>query len=372
MRRKGVGLEGSRRRARLASGCKCVYERIMVCGNWCAHVQIAHWRSKRPPLLGFNLVTIVLGLNMSKEKSRSNLSSFKESQHEMKASDSVVNLTKPSLYAIYNDSATSLNQQNEEVEEYIEGNELHIKAKDESLLDRNSIKHMRPPRKMTPFEVLCWVTARLAIVSFAAFVYNEVTKHVHASHLNDIGTQINAYLVSFMDNWQPIYFITRQAHPADRFFSLALEGLILSSILPILDSLMPSTLSKRLLSSSPDPYVRSNLMNDIIRSLIAFLGVSYAIRHIEWESSLQMAIMWSVINPGLWLLLDGTFSGLVASCGTALGGSVIVYLQNGAKFSSSRDIDLTIFLFISSFFFCGVIIFGKLGRLLFGKTKSLQ
>lgn len=310
---------------------------------------------------------------MSKGKSKTNLQAFEKSQREMEKTDSIVNLTKPSLYAIYNDSASSLNQDNEEVEEYIEGNQLHIKSKDASAsLISSKPKSARAHKKMSTVNVICWIAVRLATVSSAALIYNEVTKHIHASHLNDIGTQINAFLVSFMENWQPIRFLTQTPHPADRFLSLALEGLILSSILPVLDSLMPSLFSKRLLSSSPDPYVRSNLMNDIVRSLIAFLGVSYAIRHIEWESSLQMAMMWSVMNPCLWLLLDGTFSGFVASCGTAFGGSAIVYYQNGIKFSDNKDKDLTIFLFISSFFFCGVIIFGKLGRLLFGKTKTLQ
>lgn len=310
---------------------------------------------------------------MSKGKSKTNLKAFEKAQREMEKTDSIVNLTKPSLYGIYNDSATSLNQENEEVEEYLEGNELHIKSKDESAsLHKLPLKSTRSHKKMSTPQVIGWIAVRLAIVSSAALVYNEVTKNIHASHLDDIGTQINAYLVSFMDNWEPVRFVTQQSHPADRFLSLALEGLILSSILPVLDSVMPSAFSKRLLSSSPDPYIQSNLMNDIVRSLIAFLGVSYAIRHIEWESSLQLAMMWSLINPGLWLLLDGTFSGFIASCGTAFGGSAIVYYQNGVKFSDNKNTDLTIFLFISSFFFCGVIIFGKLGRLLFGKTKSLQ
>lgn len=310
---------------------------------------------------------------MSKGKSKSNLQAFEKTQREMQKTDSIVNLTKPPLYAIYNDSAASLNQDNEEVEEYLEGNKLHIKAEDESAsLHKILPKRTRAPKKMSTTDLIGWFITRLAIVSSAALIYNEVTKNIHATHLDDIGTQINGFLVSFMENWKPIRFVTKASHPADGFLSLALEGLILSSILPVLDSLMPSLFSKRLLSSSPDPYIRSNLMNDVVRSLIAFLGVSYAIRHIEWESSLQMAMMWSVINPCLWLLLDGTLSGFIASCGTAFGGSAFVYYQNGIKFLDNKDKDLTIFLFISSFFFCGVIIFGKLGRLLFGKTKSLQ
>lgn len=306
---------------------------------------------------------------MAKTKGKSSLQAFEEQERVMEKSDSVVNLTKPSLYGIYNDSSTSLNKENEEVEEYLEGNQLHIKAKDSSKRPRNQGTVKTSHQKVSSPQRIASILFRVATVSTAALVYNEVTKHIHASNLNDIGTQINAYLVTFMENWKPIRYLANVDHPADAFFSLALEGLILSSILPLLDNVMPGSFSKRLLSSSPDPYYRSNLMNDIVRSLIAFLGVSYAIRHIEWKSSLQMAMTWSLINPCLWLLLDGTISGFIASTGTAFGGSAIVYYQNGVKFSTDKDTDLIILLFIASFFFCGVIIFGKLGRLLFGKLK---
>lgn len=284
----------------------------------------------------------------------------------MEKTDSVLNLTQPSLYGIFNTSSTSLNKENEEVEEYIDGTELRINAKE---LHKGSVKQpvvTTPHTKSSPLQSAVLLFGRLVAVGAAAFVYNEVTKHIHAIHSDGHGARINAYLMQFIDGWKPFQRVSAGYESADKILALVLEGLLLSMILPVLDNMMPSAWTKRLLSSSPNPYHRSNLANDVVRSTIAFLGISYAIRHIEWKSSLQMAMAWSLINPALWLLMDGTVNGFVASAGAAFVGTGLVYLSNGSKFED-HDTMLSIFLFVASFFFCGVTIFGKLGRILFGK-----
>lgn len=287
----------------------------------------------------------------------------------MEKTDSVLNLLKPSLYGIYNTSSASLNKENEEVEEYIDGTELHINVKEKHRGSFGSVKdEPLPPAKTSPIQTFAWLLGRLVVVAAAAFAYNEVTRNIHATHSDGNGAKINAYLMRFINGWKPFQWFVGTYKTADHFLALVLEGLLLSFILPTLDILMPSAWTKRLLSSSPDPYHRSNLANDIVRSVIAFLGISYAIRHIEWKSSLQMAMMWSLINPALWLLLDGTVNGFVASTVVAGGGSAIVYIKNGVDYLDDQETTLTTFLFIASFFFCGVIIFGKLGRILFGKN----
>ncbi|OBA21572.1 hypothetical protein METBIDRAFT_32073 [Metschnikowia bicuspidata var. bicuspidata NRRL YB-4993] len=129
---------------------------------------------------------------------------------------------------------------------------------------------------------------------------------------------------------------------------------------------MPTWCTTRMLSSNPNPKRRANLTSDLVRSLIAFLGISYAIRNMQWKSSLQMALTWSLLNPGLWLILDGTLNGFMGSIAVAFGGSAVIYAQSGSQFTGDSESLFSIFLFIASFFFCGVIIFGKLGRFLFG------
>lgn len=286
----------------------------------------------------------------------------------MEKTDSVLNLTKPSLYGIFNTSSTNLNKENEEVEEYIDGSVLRINAKERH---KGSVKvriKSMPRAKSSPVKATVLLIVRLVVVGAAAFVYNEVTKHIHATHSEGNGARINAYLMRFINSWKPFQWILGGNKSTDQILSLVLEGLLLSVILPALDKVMPLAWQKRLLSSSPDPYHRSNLTNDIIRSVIAFLGISYAIRHIEWKSSLQMAMTWSLINPALWLLMDGTINGFVASAAVAFGGSGLVFVKNGADFDD-QETTFTTFLFIASFFFCGVTIFGKLGRILFGKNQ---
>lgn len=286
----------------------------------------------------------------------------------MEKTDLVLNLTKSLLYGIYNTSSSNLNLENEEVVEYYDGKKLHINAKE-------SHPAVKPPplrpalRKENPVAKASAAVFRVAVLASAAFVYNEVTKNIHLTHGDGKGAEINALLIQFHNKWKPFAEVMAGYNlgAVDTVVLLVLEGLLLSSVLPVLDKYMPAACSKRLLLLNPDPHHRANLMNDILRSLVAFLGILYAIRHIEWKSSLQMAMTWSLINPGLWLLLDGTVSGFLASVSVAFVCSARIYLGMGRSITGDSESMLTIMLFIASFFFCGVIIFGKLGRFLFGK-----
>ncbi|KAM9939506.1 hypothetical protein OXX80_000988 [Metschnikowia pulcherrima] len=291
----------------------------------------------------------------------------------MQKTDSVLNLTKPSLYGIYNSSSTNLNSENEEVEEYIDGAKLHIKSEESRPATSrrpSSIERKAPP---TSIPVLLFkFMYRVAVVVAAASAYNEVTRNIHTTHVDGNGADINAFLTHFMGSFKPTTMLPPENRSGsmdmiDRLLTLFFEGLALSSIVPALDKYMPSWGTKRVLTSNPDPKHRANLTNDIIRSSIAFLGISYAIRNIEWKSSLQMAMTWTLINPGLWLILDGTLNGFVGSISVAFVGSAVIYIQSGGQFVGDSENLFTIFLFIASFFFCGVIIFGKLGRFLFGQ-----
>lgn len=296
----------------------------------------------------------------------------------MEKTDSILNLTKPSLYGIYNTSKSDLTLENDQVEEYLDGLELHIKVKENGWA--NTKRSTRPsPLASSVVSALDKkpatmpsVIGRLVVVGAAAWAYNEVTNNIHSIHADGRGADINAYLVRFLQNLKPFEDLVAKhgfrlygIAYLDFVFALVLEGLALSIVVPFLDKLMPSVCTRRMLSSNPNPYKRGNLANDIVRSLIAFLGILYAIRNVEWKTSLQMAMTWSLINPGLWLLLDGTVSGFVASAVVAVAGCGLIYAQNYSMSSADMENLPTIFLFIASFFFCGVIIFGKLGRFLF-------
>lgn len=284
----------------------------------------------------------------------------------MEKTDSILNLTKPSLYGIYNSSSANLNLENEDVEEYIDGQKLRIKSEGAGPT-KTQVRTTTP----TPLVARGLATAvfQLAVVTLAALAYNNVLKNVHTTHVDRRGADINAYLNEFLSKLKPgsMVYSDKDLGLLDGVVALLVEGLLLSGIVPMLDRVMPQLCTVRIMSSNPGPGRRSDLLNDIVRSLIAFLGISYAIRNIPWKSSLQMASTWSLINPGLWLILDGTINGLVASLGVATVGSGIIYGHSGRYFSGPNESLFTIFLFIASFFFCGVIIFGKLGRYLFGQ-----
>lgn len=273
---------------------------------------------------------------------------------DMERTDLVLNLTRLSLYGIYNNSSNNINSENEQVEEYIENEELHIKAA------------RRPSQAEPPSQAFS--AAKLALVPVAAFLYNQITRNISTSHVDSYGEVISSYLARSVDRWKPFSAFAPQLGltVVDDALFLFLEGLLLSIILPVLDRLAPNGL-RRLLSLHPDPYRRSNLVNDLLRLAVTFLGISYAIRHIEWRSLLQMALSWSLVNPALWILLDGTVNGFVASAAVATVASGGIYLQNSSTFTRDRDGIITILLYVASFFFCGVIIFGKLGRFVFGR-----
>ena len=79
----------------------------------------------------------------------------------------------------------------------------------------------------------------------------------------------------------------------------------MASFHPILDYYLPKSLTKRLLSSNPNPSSStsySTLINDLIRSSVAFLGVSYAIRNMNGHHfyKLPSFIHWLVQDCGYY------------------------------------------------------------------------
>ncbi|KAK6455199.1 insulin-induced protein-domain-containing protein [Scheffersomyces xylosifermentans] len=304
----------------------------------------------------------------------------------MEKSDSVVNLTKPSLYGIYNDDSL-LNLSKDINESDIEINMI----KSDSVSSTNSestatseSSGRRESKSMAKLPIFI----KILILSSSAFIYNEITKHINYNHFG--GNQLanfpltitNVFVFSLLEKLKLGHYVPIQGEfieVADLVFALTVQGLTMSLVHPVMDLVLPNNFSKRLLSSNPYPHAStsySNLFNDLLRASITFLGISYAIRKIEWSSFLQVSIIWSLMNPGLWLLLDGTLSGFVSSLVVSAGACVLVYFDNYALvneyFNHEQENSIAIWLWVSSFFFCGLIIFGKIGRGLFGNFQSLN
>lgn len=310
----------------------------------------------------------------------------------MEKTDSVVNLTKPSLYGIYNDnSLLNLSKESEDVDEYIENSKHYLNSPQQSANEGDALLSnvpMTPKKSRVPL-IATWIKTlvKIVILAGAAYLYNEATKHIHNNHIQVSKLTYkplfitNMFLSNFIHRLKPVssYTSTKtySINWIDKFLALSIQGLIMALIHPIMDYILPKSLTRRLLSSDPNAS-RSrdvHLFNDLVRALVTFLGISYAVRKIEWSSSLQVLMIWSLLNPGLWLLLDGTISGFLSSLLIATLACLCVYLQNyelmaqytNQFFKLGNDDDfIAIWLYVGSFFFCGLIIFGKLGRGLFG------
>lgn len=309
----------------------------------------------------------------------------------MEKTDSVVNLTKPSLYGIYNDnSLLNLNKESEDVDEYMENSKLYLKSQPQPIGKEDSSPAIPAASKKPQVSLVVIVVrtaVKIAILAVAAYLYNETTKHIHNNHIQMSTLTYkplfitNMFLSNFIHKLKPFSGYTTTTFYSvnwiDNFLALSIQGLIMALIHPIMDYILPKSLTRRLLSSDPNSNGSkdANLFNDLVRALVTFLGISYAVRKIEWSSSLQVLMIWSLLNPGLWLLLDGTISGFLASLLMATSACLCVYMQNyelvvqysNQFFQLGTDDDfIATWLYIGSFFFCGLIIFGKLGRGLFG------
>ncbi|RLV94108.1 Protein NSG2 [Spathaspora sp. JA1] len=302
--------------------------------------------------------------------SMSSAASGGETSTRLQTSESETNLTKPYLYGVYgNDDLYSISKETEE-------NDLEIVTRAQEIEKKKPTIPTIAPQNLFKLPLIL----RLLILSSSAFLYNEITKHINYKHFSDNKlanipvTISNIFVSGFFSKFRiSTYFPVDSEYGQflDQLLALTIQGIGMGLLHPIMDRSLPRYLSRRLLSSNPYPTYStsySNLFNDLIRSCITFLGISYAIRKIEWSSFLQVSIVWSLLNPGLWLLLDGTPSGFLASLVGSLGACGVIYLENYTfliMYGANSEDTIALWLWIGSFFFSGIIIFGKLGRGLF-------
>lgn len=280
----------------------------------------------------------------------------------MEKTDSVVNLTKPSLYGIYHDNL------------FVDLN------KEENYTPKAPPKPASPVPVSSSVSVLA-LAAKIAVLPVAAFLYNKLTTQIHNQHIETLSGAkpllvTNQVLSDLVESLKPSHLLSlHMPAAADNAVSLLAEGLVMGLMHPVMDHILPDFMTRRLLTSNPDGRRTSpaTLFHDLMRLLITFLGISYAVRNVEWSSSLQVLIVWLLLNPGLWLLLDGTISGFISSVSVAALACLGVYIQSHDTIHSffnlvvmNSDDFFAIWLWTGSFFFCGLILFGKLGRALFG------
>jgi len=65
-----------------------------------------------------------------------------------------------------------------------------------------------------------------------------------------------------------------------------------------------------------------------VRSVGAFVGISYAIRKLPWSSPLQASLTLALVNPVLWYLIDRSRPGLLLSTAVGATGTILLLASN--------------------------------------------
>ncbi|KAI5810236.1 INSIG domain-containing protein [Peziza echinospora] len=130
----------------------------------------------------------------------------------------------------------------------------------------------------------------------------------------------------------------------------------------------------------------------VVRSIGAFVGVAYGIRKLPWQSTLQISLTLSLLNPFLWYAVDRTRAGfwLAAFVGT-VGTAVLVQINPDLilapeTLAANGKIDDTGALLLGglvsektiaasawmcSVLFCSCVCFGNIGRRLAFRERDL-
>ncbi|KAL1595661.1 hypothetical protein SLS60_009350 [Paraconiothyrium brasiliense] len=222
----------------------------------------------------------------------------------------------------------------------------------------------------------------VSLGKLAALFLFGVTYGVIVSHLHDT-RELAAVRVEGVDrgNWA---YLT----------SWGIAGLVLGSCLPYVELTWGGQTSKGLeeecASEQENETSFSEQWNDIVRSVGAFLAIAFAIRKLPWQSTLQLTLTLALVNPALWYILDRTkpgfsYSLLVTSILTSfifLSDPDILpspslpatvngtHVPSAARLHGQQDMfvgvisydTLAVVTWVGSVLFCSCVCFGSIGR----------
>lgn len=138
----------------------------------------------------------------------------------------------------------------------------------------------------------------------------------------------------------------------------------------------------------------SEQINDVVRSVAAFIGVAFAIRRLPWQSTLQLTLTLALVNPALWYILDRSKPGLSISLIFTSLLTSLMFLSNptalpsqspsthptnatfatafstaaGGRSEGERFLgvmgyeSLAVVTWVGSVLFCSCVCFGSIGR----------
>lgn len=119
-------------------------------------------------------------------------------------------------------------------------------------------------------------------------------------------------------------------------FLWGISGVAIGTLLPRIDASF--SLDNTLIRNSPkgskcntnenSKMEENNILRQgwtpVIRSVGAFVGVSFALRKLPWSSTFQASLALSLVNPVLWYLIDRSKSGFFLSSAIGASGTAVL------------------------------------------------
>ncbi|KAF3041258.1 hypothetical protein E8E11_007282 [Didymella keratinophila] len=174
----------------------------------------------------------------------------------------------------------------------------------EKAVERRSSQTRRPRSATAKYAVLA---AKLAALFTFGVLYGTILAAVHVKGVD-------------RESW---FYIT----------TWGCAGVALGSLLPYVDLVWSrhSTLAESDEKEQDEDAAESPIseqINDVVRSVAAFLGVAFAIRRLPWQSTLQLTLTLALVNPALWYILDRSKPGLSFSLIVTSILTSVLFLSN--------------------------------------------
>ncbi|KAF2832010.1 hypothetical protein CC86DRAFT_340174 [Ophiobolus disseminans] len=140
---------------------------------------------------------------------------------------------------------------------------------------------------------------KLGALFLFGVIYGLIVSHLHDTR------QLSAVHVEGMDrdNWTYLA-------------SWGVFGVALGSLLPYVDLAWGGRSTDDYIQEDAEQESESPIseqINDVVRSVAAFIGIAFAIRRLPWQSTLQLTLTLALVNPALWYILDRSKPGLSCS-----------------------------------------------------------
>ncbi|KAH7391979.1 insulin-induced protein-domain-containing protein [Pyrenochaeta sp. MPI-SDFR-AT-0127] len=158
------------------------------------------------------------------------------------------------------------------------------------------------------------VLGKLSALYAFGVIYGLIVSHLHETR------QLAAVHVEGVDRSGSIYLA-----------SWGLFGVVLGSLLPYVDLVWDSQkLDTQVHEKETDRRDSpiSEQINDVVRSVCAFIGIAFAIRRLPWQSTLQLTLTLALVNPALWYILDRSKPGLSFSLAVTSILTSFIFLSN--------------------------------------------